>query len=499
MQTALRLTLFLCCIWTATILYGEMVAYLHPLWACSWPAIGDLRDPDNLVHIAVLADPQLADRTSHGLSPKSGAFKAIKFYTDLYMLRAFRKSVLPFEPQIIIFLGDHFDGGPYLTDKEWHDSLMRFKHIFSLAGGPRNYKFDVHYLSGNHDIGYSGFHFLNPKVIDRYEEGFGQRNYHFNIGHVDFVAIDAQTLDGPTEGKETSRTWNFIKDISKDDQFQARILLTHIPLYRPDETPCGKHRSSPIINQNLVLSGHDHDQCTVTHVAKHGSVREDTVGTVSWQQGNLYPSFMLLSLHTMPPPNVSNSEDFVSTQLCFLPKQTLIYIWYVILFVLTIFLLAVWPTNGFQGWQCYTNVVAPTTSVSRRYYKTATKEKDEYGNYKYDMTWDAEGSMHVMKKSVKESPSTPVHNMIKASANSSAVMRSTAKKQNILQKQPYFPLEAKSDLLQLDGHPKAQEHARCKSKLGMLRVMLTFRSVLVIAALNVPLYVMLIFKDWKDA
>ncbi|KAF3773910.1 hypothetical protein EJ110_NYTH54198, partial [Nymphaea thermarum] len=29
-----------------------------------------------------------------------------------------------------------------------------------------------------------------------------------------------------------------------------------------------------LLKPNLVLSGHDHDQCTVTHTAKHGPVRE---------------------------------------------------------------------------------------------------------------------------------------------------------------------------------------------------------------------------------
>lgn len=33
------------------------------------------------------------------------------------------------------------------------------------------------------------------------------------------------------------------------DSTHPRVLLTHIPLYRPDGTPCGSHRSSPVINQ----------------------------------------------------------------------------------------------------------------------------------------------------------------------------------------------------------------------------------------------------------
>jgi hypothetical protein len=34
------------------------------------------------------------------------------------------------------------------------------------------------------------------QVIKRYEKEFGMRNYQFTVGKVDFIAIDAQTLDG---------------------------------------------------------------------------------------------------------------------------------------------------------------------------------------------------------------------------------------------------------------------------------------------------------------
>jgi len=53
---------------------------------------------------------------------------------------------------------------------------------------------------------------------------------------------------------------------------------------------------------------------------------QHTVGTISWQQGNLYPSFMLLSASNFALPNASSPEA-VFTQLCFLPMQTHIYIW----------------------------------------------------------------------------------------------------------------------------------------------------------------------------
>jgi len=34
------------------------------------------------------------------------------------------------------------------------------------------------------------------QVLSRYEKEFGSRNYQFSSGKVDFVVIDAQTLDG---------------------------------------------------------------------------------------------------------------------------------------------------------------------------------------------------------------------------------------------------------------------------------------------------------------
>jgi hypothetical protein len=30
------------------------------------------------------------------------------------------------------------------------------------------------------------------------------------------------------------------------------VLVTHIPLYRPDDTPCGANRASPVINQVIM-------------------------------------------------------------------------------------------------------------------------------------------------------------------------------------------------------------------------------------------------------
>lgn len=58
------------------------------------------------------------DRTSLPLAPKSLALEVVQFYTDLYMRRAFISSVLPLKPDVILFLGDYFDGSGRLSDEE---------------------------------------------------------------------------------------------------------------------------------------------------------------------------------------------------------------------------------------------------------------------------------------------------------------------------------------------------------------------------------------------
>ncbi|KAK8941659.1 hypothetical protein KSP40_PGU016595 [Platanthera guangdongensis] len=758
MQSLSRLTLVLCCAWVLTILYGEMIAYWVPLWTCSWPQLeGDLSSSSSIdrteVKVAIVADPQLMDRTSLSLAPKSLALETAKFYTDLYMRRSFRSSILPFKPNLVIFLGDHFDGGPYLADQEWKESYNRFKHIFGLEAHGRYSDILVYYLSGNHDIGYSNFHTQHPEqnrnsvdsdreenregnksagnrsgsrnselwlqededqvlemspasgfegwtaglrgsgfcmgcqlqedgvglclnverarwglvgrkrwergsvlggerghggsgpdaaigftgarfplvccsllcgascstqfvavssrlaaepktdpvsgypvqpagflvpgrflarpvlgsrpdrpedrsavqpvgpagpvrwgeelerrfrrdyhgrereevrrtavesggyvaarvarvVIQRYEKEFGARNYRFSAGKLDFIVVDAQTLDGPKQGKETFLSWQFIKNISQADTVTPRVLLTHIPLYRPNDSLCGPHRSSSIINQRvsyaapdqgikyqnyltkdtsdsllhfikptLVLSGHDHDQCTVTHSTDFGSIVEHTLGTISWQQGNLYPSFMLL---TARDSNATGSTNPVSTNLCFLPMQTHIYIWYLFQFAFTLLLFFVWPTNGFARFGRFAGFVSSVRS------KWATmKEKIDEEDCEYDTIWDSEGSMHLIRKN-KPRPVTSLD--VGVTGRGNAVLRSSAKKQSTHEQDAsILVLEANIDM-NVDKSEKTRQ-SRSKITRLVLRLIRVLRMVIIIAAVNVPLYMMLLFKDWID-
>ncbi|GER45072.1 calcineurin-like metallo-phosphoesterase super family protein [Striga asiatica] len=509
-----NLTVFLSMIWALNLLYGEWFAYLVPsLWTCSWPHLqhsSSTSSPNGVdfssdyVKIAVVTDPQLMDKTSLPLAPKSLALEIAQFYTDLYMRRAFLSSVLPFKPDVVLFLGDYFDGGYKLSDDEWQESLGRFRHIFNLNMLQKSSKLKVYYLSGNHDIGYSAFISWKPEIVKRYDREFGARNFKVKIGKVDFIAVDAQTLDGHPQGSFTSDTWRFVKNVSED--------WTH----------CGPLRYSPVINQRiyhadrdqeilyqnyitenssnalldqirpaLVLSGHDHDQCTVTHKSnnKHGPVTEHTVGTVSWQQGNLYPSFMLLSVSNSIKADGSNSEeDYISTHLCFLPMQLHIYIWYLTLFAMTLVIVLLWPANEVLIFRKFGNL---TVSVRSLYNSLIShvKEKNEDDNCEYEEIWDAEGSMHLIKKTKKVSQTSLTEGSSVERGN--AVMRSKVRKQTAPE------VDGSNADVSIHIGSSARTN-RSKAKMVVWRLVRALRALITIAAFNVPLYVLLVFKDWID-
>uniref|UniRef100_A0A7N0U6E0 Calcineurin-like phosphoesterase domain-containing protein n=1 Tax=Kalanchoe fedtschenkoi TaxID=63787 RepID=A0A7N0U6E0_KALFE len=519
----------LCVVWVLTLLYGEMLVFWLPsLWACSWPQLhhppsnytkmNSEGSSDYSVRVAVIADPQLMDRTSHGRAPKSLSLEILQFYTDLFIRRSYLLSIRPLKPDTVLFLGDYFDGGPILSDEEWQDSLNRFRHVFDLNTRRQHANSPIHYfISGNHDVDYAISHPHKLKVIERYEKEFGKRNYVFRVGKLDFVSIDAQDLDGNMQDTLTSTTWEFVKNVSKDGSSNPRVLLTHIPLYRRDKAPCGPHRTSNIVNQRIVraprnlgvlyqnyiteessrklldliqpvmvLSGHDHDHCTVTHMTKTGPVVEHTLATISMQQGNFYPSFMLLSANGADVQNATDPTSVVATELCSLPVQLLIYFWYAGLLVVTILILLFWPASGVVFWPRFTDFLS---NIRRQLFGDGTaKEKNEDENCEYEMIWDAEGSMHLVKKAAKPTSTRP--DLRDSVERGGATMRAAAKKH----------ASAASDVnIDVGSDPPGRQllkSGKSKTRLVIQRFIRVLRMLSVIAVVNVPLYMMLLFKDW---
>ena len=125
-----------------------------------------------------------------------------------------------------------------------------------------------------------------------------------------------------------------------------KILLSHIPLARPEAASCGPRREHgriskgagpgyqnllgsetsrfllDVIRPSVVFSGDDHDYCDLTH---RGGVREVTLKSFSSDAGIRRPGFQLLSLI---PPDASapyTSQKTHADRPCFLPDQAGVY------------------------------------------------------------------------------------------------------------------------------------------------------------------------------
>jgi len=156
------------------------------------------------------------------------------------------------------------------------------------------------------------------------------------------------------------------------------ILLTHVPLYRPPETPCGPLREygnalsitaghqyqnvlTPLVSKSMisklgasevvqVYSGDDHDYCEIEHLEFTGRIKEITVKSMSWAMGVRRPGFLAVSLHNpinltaaMPSTDTdpTTPKDTIQNRLCLLPDQLAIFIRYAQLLTLTLTVLVV--------------------------------------------------------------------------------------------------------------------------------------------------------------
>ncbi|KAK9762471.1 hypothetical protein K7432_011749 [Basidiobolus ranarum] len=344
-------------LWALLLLYGEILCFYLAIWSCTWPTLSHWTLPQGKtpIRLALIADPQITDAYSY----KQHGFilRLVEFYTDIYMKRTYRILQSQMEPQVIFYLGDLFDGGREWEDKAWFEEYDRFSSVFSTVKSS-TYLFSV---AGNHDIGFGKS--TVPHAYDRFIDKFGEINYSVNIGNHSIVVLNTMALNGGSE--KYAREAQALIEKSKDTLL-PKVLITHVPLYRPDTATCGPLRNGPTpIHQGkgyqfqnliekdpsnlilngvkpvLILSGDDHDQCEHVHHYKGGAAVEHTIGTFSWAQGNSIPSFGLLSLHNPDGAETQSPEESFALDICLLPNQLTIYLMYIVALVWSIIIILV--------------------------------------------------------------------------------------------------------------------------------------------------------------
>ena len=292
-------------------------------------------------------------------------------------------------------------------------------------------------LPGNHDLGIGTG--VELSVRQRFNAYFGDGNRVDVIGNHSFVSIDSVSLTAwkpaDTSNEEIWKpTMEFLNNVgSTIDRAEFRnnminidersvekfghtvlsdsaittdeavtptesktklpaILLTHVPLYRVQNTPCGPLRerwpqsldedgnllkydrrnaidisagyqyqnvltsdvsklvTDKIKNLSYAFSGDDHDYCDVLHsdyASSGNGIREITVKSISWAMGVRRPGFVMLSLwnptHEFNSPGneseETESQSTLQSKLCLLPNQLWIFISYGIMLGLTLVLL----------------------------------------------------------------------------------------------------------------------------------------------------------------
>lgn len=300
-------------------------------------------------------------------------------------------------------------------------------------------------VPGNHDLGFASG--INPAVKARFDAYFGPMNRVDVLGNHSFVSLDTVSLsamdqvdpktgahgggDGSASATATSHLWRPVEDFlgaAKSLRHQAvqhewqqlsghaatrqfdpslvtlkdtsttttehkapevpssqfpTVVLSHVPLYRPGNTPCGPLREgnpsislsqgyqyqnvlTPLISSDIIkhlvpeeiihiYSGDDHDYCEIAHSEYTGAIREITVKSMSWAMGIRKPGVQLVSLwnpidldkvardalSTPSGEGIPTPKDTLQNHLCLLPDQLSIFIRYAQLLLLTLIILGI--------------------------------------------------------------------------------------------------------------------------------------------------------------
>ncbi|KAG5455725.1 MAG: Metallo-dependent phosphatase-like protein, partial [Olpidium bornovanus] len=268
-----------------------------------------------IFHVALIADPQLTGgpqllfvlngaqrkrRLTMSYGQEGLALWLTQFYSDYYMLRSERALRFVNRPDAYFVLGDLLDGGRELDGAEWESELRRFVSVFpAAAGGGNGTGPSCHVIAGNHDFGLGDGTVAEAR--SRFRAFFGPTTRRFDAANHTVVVVDSAALAGRAsdcdwESAEASdaevEVQELLAEIASDESSdpRRRILLTHIPLYRPPTATCGplRRHGTTISNsqgyqwQNLlgvkcsrkildmvkpaiVFSGDDHDFCEQRH------------------------------------------------------------------------------------------------------------------------------------------------------------------------------------------------------------------------------------------
>ncbi|KAK7472742.1 hypothetical protein VKT23_000852 [Stygiomarasmius scandens] len=369
-------------LWIVVTLWYESGIFSYHAKRCLWPdsSLKVYADSASPAHLLVVADPQILDHRSYPGRPALLTYIS-QILVDLNLRKSWR-AALNSRPDAIFFLGDMMDNGRMpASDKEYEQYYHRFKKIFKDKNNIPTY-----FIPGNHDTGLGTPSMFSPAAHSRYESHFGPLNNVVNMANHSIILIDAPGLveeDHQRHGSGRSYaewkpasggTIDFVKRFGQEHKSGPTILLSHIPLSRPEGSDCGPLREKGTIHRgvglgyqntlgkdsslflldairpSLILSGDDHDYCVFTHKFERGGtnmqIREVTVKSLSMAMGIRRPGYQLLSLNPSPGSDASYADT-----PCLMPDQLGIYLSvYIPLLILSLLVLLLHSALRSRTW-----------------------------------------------------------------------------------------------------------------------------------------------------
>ncbi|KAK4046867.1 hypothetical protein OIV83_005763 [Microbotryomycetes sp. JL201] len=317
-------------------------------------------------HVLIVSDPQLLDMRSYPGRAKILKWLGMKV-TDMYARKSWKFVTNSRGPagglDGIVWLGDLLDSGVESVDQAEHSHYVhRFhttfplprQHIAKSIDSSLHPPIPTIYMPGNHDL---GLHLESNALMswarERFQEAFGPTQGQREWGGWDVVWVDSMAL--LEEGLAGTEAKAWIEKVARRRLTKPRMLLSHIPLFRPEGTPCGSERESgrPLrqgagknyqneldadttkwlvekLKPTIVFSGDDHDSCVIRHPynAPKSSkpVVETTVKAFSMAMGVRRPGYSLVSLYAASDPSVPSTSTYTTTN-CVLPDQIGIWLY----------------------------------------------------------------------------------------------------------------------------------------------------------------------------
>ncbi|KAF8897093.1 hypothetical protein CPB84DRAFT_1781548 [Gymnopilus junonius] len=352
-------------LWVVIVIWGDLGIFFWSLSGCRWPEVNighKLRQKPSTMHVLLVADPQVQHPTL--LSPRSAwATRIRRVLFDLNIRKSWHVTSR-LRPHAVIFLGDMLANGKASQNlEEYRHAADSFLSTFDIDPPTK-----VHYVPGNNDVGLGFGPQVSKNLRSYFVNTFGPLNQKLTISNHTFIALDSPALvdeDYQRHAKAKSfEEWTpikggaieFVKEMGEYGPGHV-ILLSHIPLARPETGDCGPLRekgnigraagpgyqsllgkqTTSFLLKNLepliVFSADNRDYCDYTHVLpgsrvdgnnQANAIREVTVKSFSISVHIERPGFQLLSL--VDPAVVANpSFSSFADRACALPNQFHVY------------------------------------------------------------------------------------------------------------------------------------------------------------------------------